>query len=90
MPLLPGNDSNIYVYETVYFLPIHVTFITFQEKSAKNGQKNERSLLSYATHHAKKDFVGIEKSIDSDQPAQSAQSDHGRNFSLLADFLCIK
>ena len=24
------------------------------------------------------------------QPAQSAQSDQGGNFSLLADFLCIK
>ena len=30
------------------------------------------------------------ESIDPDQPAQSAQADHGRNFSLFADFLCIK
>ena len=29
---------------------------------------------------------GNAKSID---PGQSAQADHGRNFSLLADFLCI-
>ena len=40
----------------------------------------------YVTHQAKRDFMGIAKSIDPGQPAQSAQSDHGRNFSLLADF----
>ena len=38
----------------------------------------------------KKDLIGIAKSIDRGQPAQSRQADHGRNFSLLADFLCIK
>ena len=32
----------------------------------------------------------IAKSIEPGQPAQSAQADHGRNVSLLADFLCIK
>ena len=37
-----------------------------------------------------KDLMEIAKSIDLGQPAQSAQADHGRNFSLLADFLCIK
>ena len=31
--------------------------------------------------------MGIAKIID---PGQPAQADHGRNFSLLADFLCIK
>ena len=41
-------------------------------------------------HHAEKDLMGIAKSIDPGKPAQSAQADHGRNFSLLADFLCIK
>ena len=34
--------------------------------------------------------MGIEKSIDPGQPAQSVQADHGRNFMKLADFLCIK
>ena len=34
--------------------------------------------------------MGIAKSIDSGQPAQSTQVDQGWNFSLLADFLCIK
>ena len=34
--------------------------------------------------------MGIEKSIDPGQTTQSAQSDHSENFSLLADFLCIK
>ena len=38
----------------------------------------------------KGDLMGIVKSFDSGQPAQSAQADHGQNFSLLADFLCIK
>ena len=38
------------------------------------------------THHAKRDLTGIAKSID---PGQSAQADHGRLFSLLADFLYI-
>ena len=42
------------------------------------------------THHMKRDLKGITKSIDPGQSAQSAQADHGRNFSLLADFLCIK
>ena len=44
----------------------------------------------YVTHLTKKDLTGIAKSIDSGQPAQSAQSDRGKNLSLLADFLCIK
>ena len=34
--------------------------------------------------------MGIAKSTDPGQPAQSAQADHGRNFSLLTGFLCIK
>ena len=41
-------------------------------------------------HHKKRKLIGIAKSIDRGQPVQSAQADHGRNFSLLADFLCIK
>ena len=40
--------------------------------------------------HAKRDPMGIAKSIDPSQPAHSAQSDQDRNFSLLADFLCIE
>ena len=44
----------------------------------------------YVTHYARKDLVGIAKSIDPSQPAQSAQADQDPNFSLLADFLCIK
>ena len=47
-------------------------------------------LKAFVTHHSKKGLVGIAKSINPGQTAQSAQSDHGRNFSLLADFLCIK
>ena len=35
----------------------------------------------------KKDLMGIAKSIN---PGQSAQSDHGRNFLLMADFLCFQ
>ena len=38
------------------------------------------------TLHAKRDLIEIAKSIDLDQPAQSAQTDHDRNFSLLARF----
>ena len=34
--------------------------------------------------------MGVAKSIHSGQPAQSAQADHGRNFSILADFLFMK
>ena len=41
----------------------------------------------YVTYHSKRDLTGISKSID---PGQPVQSDYGRNFSLLADFLCIK
>ena len=41
---------------------------------------------AYMPHHMKKDLMRIAKSID---PGQSAQSDHSRNFLLLADFLCI-
>ena len=33
--------------------------------------------------------MGIVKSIDPGQPVQSTQTDHGQNFSLLADLLCI-
>ena len=35
----------------------------------------------------KRDLMGIVKSID---PVQSVQADQGKNFSVLADFLCIK
>ena len=45
---------------------------------------------TYATHHAKRDLMGVAKSINHSQPAQSVQANHSRNFSLLADFLCIK
>ena len=45
---------------------------------------------TFVTRHAKRDFMGIEKSIDPGQPAQYAQSDQNRNFSLFADFQCIK
>ena len=38
------------------------------------------------THLAKRDLMGIAKSID---PGQPVQSDHGQSFLLLADFLCI-
>ena len=41
---------------------------------------------TYKTHHVKKDLMGIVKSID---PGQPVQFDYCRNFSLLADFLCI-
>ena len=41
------------------------------------------------THHAKKDLMGIMKSINPGQPVQSGQADHSQNFSLWADFLCI-
>ena len=43
-------------------------------------------VVVYVTHHAIRDLVGIANSID---PGQPAQADHSRNFSLLADFLCI-
>ena len=45
---------------------------------------------AYVTCNAKRDLMGIAKSIDRGQPAQSTQSDHGRNVSLLLDFPCIK
>ena len=43
----------------------------------------------FVTHHTERGHMGIAKSIDPGQPAQSAQTDHSRNFSLLTDFLCI-
>ena len=36
------------------------------------------------------DLTEIAKSVDPSQPAQCAESDQGRYFSPLADFLCIK
>ena len=45
---------------------------------------------TYMTDHAKRDVMGIAKNIDPGQLAKSAQAAQGRNFSLLADFLCIK
>ena len=45
--------------------------------------------IANVTRHAKRGLMGIAKCIDPGQPAQSAQSDHGRNFSLLPDFLRI-
>ena len=46
--------------------------------------------IGIVTHQAKRDLMRIAKSIDPGQPAQSTQAVHGRNFSLLADFLCVK
>ena len=40
----------------------------------------------YMTHYAKSDLMGIAKSIDSGQPAQSVQFDHSRNFSSFGRF----
>ena len=40
----------------------------------------------FVIRHAKLDLMGISKSIDPGQSAQLGQADHGRNFSLLADF----
>ena len=54
-----------------------------------NVFSNDRDIMK-CDRSAKSDLVGIAKSIDPGQPAQSAQADHGRYFSLLADFLCIK
>ena len=48
---------------------------------------DELDQLKYVTHHAKRDLLGITISND---PGQPAQADHGRNFSLLPDFQCIK
>ena len=44
---------------------------------------------AYVSDHAKRDLMGIAKSIDPGQPAQSAQADHSQNFLLLADVQCI-
>ena len=44
----------------------------------------------FVTQQAKRDLMRIVKNIKPGQPAQSTQADHGRNFSLSADFLCIK
>ena len=43
----------------------------------------------YVTHHAKRDLVGIAKSIDPGQPAQTAQADQVRTFRYWQSFLCI-
>ena len=53
----------------------------------KKGKNVGFPLFLCMTHHTERDLMGIAKSIDSGQPAQS---DHGRNFSLLADFPYLK
>ena len=45
---------------------------------------------SFVTRHVKRNLIGIAESVDRGQPELSAQGVHGRNFSRLADFLCIK
>ena len=49
-----------------------------------------RGIVTFVIHHAKRDLMGIAKIIVPGQPAQSAQANQNQNFSLLADFLCIK
>ena len=46
--------------------------------------------LTETNSYAKMELMGIAKSINPGHPAKSAKADHGRNFSLLADFLRIK
>ena len=48
------------------------------------------NLKAFVILPSKKDLKGIVKSINPGCPAQSTQADHGQNFLLLADFLCIK
>ena len=56
-----------------------------------DSKKDKTTLsLTIVTHHVKRDHMGVAKSFYFGQPARSAQADHGRNFSLLEDFLCIK
>ena len=55
---------------------------------ASDSMKNPNPLRNELT--PKRDLMGIAKSIDLGQAAQCAQADHGRNFSILADFLCTK
>ena len=38
----------------------------------------------------KRDLMGIAKGMDPGHPIDSTQADHGQNFLLLTDFLCIK
>ena len=53
-------------------------------------QDSITNIYIYVSRHAKRDLMGIAQIIDHGQPVQSAHSDHSQNFSLLADFLCIK
>ena len=52
-----------------------------------NDSKSALPKIKFCDLSHERDIMGIVKSID---PGQSTQADHGRNFSLLADFLCIK
>ena len=76
---------------------IHKKYLIKTLLIAENNTKKEQHMPAYkknmcispnVTNHVKRDLMGIAQSINPGQPAQSAQSDHGRNFWLLADFLC--
>ena len=62
---------------------------TMETKGGLNVNKKIKRII-YFTHYAKRDLLGIAKSIDPGQLAQSDKADHGGNFSLMADFQCIK
>ena len=59
-----------------------------EQKEIRDFGSVSRFNIKFVTHQ--KDLMETAKSIDHDRPAQSAQSDHGRNFSLLTDYLCVK
>ena len=71
-------------YQHFHFFPTKDRFFISHSNQGLFGKH-----FIYVTHLEKRGLEGIAKSIDPGQPAQSAQADHGRNFSLLADFLCI-
>ena len=52
--------------------------------------ENLAKLFRKVILHAKRNLIRIARSIDTGQPAQTMQADHGQNCSLLADFLFIK
>ena len=65
-----------------------IVFVPFSTEFPLEGEIATKPwLIVFVTYQAKRDLMGIVKSIDSGQPAQA---DHGQNFLLLADFLCIK
>ena len=85
-----GRHGNVMDPYLNYVMACLILFITEMKHSFFQSMKHTHVHTNIYDPSREKGPYGICLKYRPGQPAQYAQSDHGRNFSLLAAFLCIK